>query len=283
MQTVLKPAPARARYLTLNVRAPADARDVLAALVSADERTLVGLGAPLLEALGAKDAGVAAFPARWPLFPSTQAALWLGFVHGDESREHDAVHALLQMLGERVSIVDDTACFTYKNGRDLSGYTDGIENPTGKKAERTALRAPGPLAGASVVLVQRWVHDLTAMARMSDKARDDVIGRRRKDDKELADAPPSAHVKRTAQEGFSPEAFMVRRSMPWSDARGSGLYFIAYAAEQDTHERQLHRMAGHEDGVVDALFSFTRPVTSAFFLCPARKNGRLDVRALARA
>jgi len=38
-----------------------------------------------------------------------------------------------------------------------------------------------------------------------------MFGRRRDDNEEIADAPPSAHVKRTAQESFEPEAFVLRR------------------------------------------------------------------------
>ena len=36
-------------------------------------------------------------------------------------------------------------------------------------------------------------------------------------------------------------------------------------------------MIGAEDGVVDALFSFTRPVSGAYFWCPPLKGGRLNL------
>ena len=36
------------------------------------------------------------------------------------------------------------------------------------------------------------------------------------DDPEIDEAPESAHVKRTAQESFDPEAFILRASMPSS-------------------------------------------------------------------
>ncbi len=42
-------------------------------------------------------------------------------------------------------------------------------------------------------------------------------------------------------------------------------------------EAQLLRMTGAEDGVVDALFSFTRPVSGAYFWCPPLENGRLNL------
>jgi putative iron-dependent peroxidase len=128
--------------------------------------------------------------------------------------------------------------------------------------------------------VQQWVHDLDKFAAMPRKKQDDSIGRRKSDNKELGNAPPSAHVKRTAQESFSPEAFVLRRSMPWVDARQAGLVFVAFGKSVDAFEAQLKRMAGAEDGTVDALFTFTRPVTGAYFWCPPVKNGRLDLRAI---
>jgi len=39
-------------------------------------------------------------------------------------------------------------------------------------------------------------------------------------------------------------------------------------------------MVGAEDGVADALFKFTRPLTGSYFWCPPMAKGRLDLRAL---
>ena len=78
---------------------------------------------------------------------------------------------------------------------------------------------------------------------------------------EIADAPLSAHVKRTAQESFEPPAFVLRRSMPYGGIAEHGLYFIAYGESLDRFERQLRRMAGRDDGIVDGLMAFTKAVT----------------------
>jgi len=37
----------------------------------------------------------------------------------------------------------------------------------------------------------------------------------------------------------------------------------------------MRRMIGLEDGIVDALFRFTRPVSGAYFWCPGMEGGRL--------
>jgi len=128
--------------------------------------------------------------------------------------------------------------------------------------------------------VQQWVHDFDAFERLGQPGQDLAMGRRHSDNEELADAPASAHVKRTAQESFEPEAFVLRRSMPWAQSRQAGLMFVAFGHSVDAFEAQMRRMAGVEDGIVDALFRFSRPVNGAYFWCPPVHEGRLDLRAL---
>lgn len=84
------------------------------------------------------------------------------------------------------------------------------------------------LDGGSFVAVQQWQHDLDRFAAMSGAEQDAMIGRRRDDNQEIDDAPPSAHVKRTAQESFEPEAFVLRRSMPWAGGTRAGLVFVSF-------------------------------------------------------
>jgi len=87
-------------------------------------------------------------------------------------------------------------------------------------------------------------------------------------------------VKRTAQESYDPETFMVRRSMPWASAGEQGLEFVAFVESLDRFERQLVRMMGLDDGVTDALFTFSRPVTGGYYWCPPIAGARLDLSAL---
>jgi putative iron-dependent peroxidase len=39
-------------------------------------------------------------------------------------------------------------------------------------------------------------------------------------------------------------------------------------------------MTGEEDGIVDSLFRFSRPLTGSFYYCPPVKEGRLDLSSL---
>jgi len=100
------------------------------------------------------------------------------------------------------------------------------------------------------------------------------------DNEEIDDAPASAHVKRTAQESFEPEAFVLRRSMPWSAPEGEGLVFVFFGSNLDKFEAQLRRMVGLDDGITDALFRWSRPIDGAYFWCPPTSGGRLDLSGL---
>lgn len=283
-QRVLSPPPASARFLTLRLVDDADAQDALRALAAqADPSAVVGIGAPLAARAGRTVPGLRAFPGDLaPLMPASQGELWLALLHDDRGDQLDASLRFTELLGGAFAVTDEIDCFTYRGGRDLSGFVDGTANPVGDDAVAAALiagRGPG-LDGSSFVSVQRWVHDLAALQSMPEGARDHVIGRRLADDEELADAPASAHVKRTAQEDFDPEAFVVRRSMPWGDAREHGLLFVAYGESLERFTRLARRMVGRDDGIVDALFSFSRAVSGGMYFCPPVHDGRLDLRAL---
>ena len=71
--------------------------------------------------------------------------------------------------------------------------------------------------------------------------------------------------------------FMMRRSMPWNDATRDGLMFVAFGHSLDAFETMLKRMVGLEDGITDALFRFSQPITGAYFWCPPVKDGKLDL------
>jgi putative iron-dependent peroxidase len=130
------------------------------------------------------------------------------------------------------------------------------------------------------VAVQQWLHDFDAFEAMATSEQDFAVGRRRSDNEELEDAPESSHVKRTAQESFTPEAFVLRRSMPWAMSNTAGLVFVAFGRSFDAFEAQMRRMAGLDDGIVDAMFRISKPVSGAYLWCPPVQGGKLDLRAL---
>jgi putative iron-dependent peroxidase len=111
------------------------------------------------------------------------------------------------------------------------------------------------LAGSSFVAVQQWQHHFAHFDSMLEQARNYMIDRRRVDNEELDDTLESTHAKRTAEENFDQEAFVVRRSMPSTRDEQGGLYFVVFSHSFDAFETQFHKMLGLEDDIVDALFS----------------------------
>lgn len=285
---ILAPIPPCGLSLVFRLALEADPRPALDRLRQGFDPAwgIVGLGDPLVKTLGASLPGLRPFPAlagAGCAVPSTQAALWV-FLRGAERGEvFDRSESVKALLGGAFVLEEGTDVFAYAGGRDLTGYEDGTENPKDEAAIEAALVASGAgLAGSSFVAVQRWVHDLDHFRAHSQAEQDDIFGRRRADNEEFDEAPESAHVKRTAQESYEPPAFMLRRSMPWAGAQERGLLFVAFGADLDRYERVLRRMAGLEDGIVDALFTFSRPVTGGYYWCPPVKAGRLDLSTLKR-
>jgi putative iron-dependent peroxidase len=282
---ILAPPPSAARFVSFALVAGADPIAVLRTLgdFQADPKTVIGIGLPVVEGAGCKLAGLRDFPADLAAFPATQCALWLNLAHVDRDQMFDAGRAFARRFAGALTVVEEVDAFGYRGGRDLSGFEDGTANPVGDAAVAAAIiagRGPG-LDGGSFVAVQRWVHDLEAVARMSVAARSSAVGRDLESNAELADAPASAHVKRTEQESFEdPPGFVLRRSMPYGGVREHGLNFVAYGESLDRFERQLRRMSGHDDGIPDGLLSFTRAVSGSYYFCPPVRGGHYDLRAL---
>ncbi|NPC58783.1 Dyp-type peroxidase [Caenimonas soli] len=292
---ILQPVPAVARYVLFSVAGQHEAPAVKEALkrlspLANGSDVVLGVGPSLVAALGTEVPGLHEFPdfSREEVkVPSTPGQLWV-WLRGDDLGDllhvtRKAQRALAPVFAVR-HVVDAFrhALGESGHGKDLTGYEDGTENPQGDAAVHAAFasgQGPG-LDGSSFVAVQQWVHDLDAFEALGDEAANHHFGRHRDTNEELEDAPEWAHVKRTAQESFEPEAFVLRRSMPWMMSMQAGLQFVAFGRSFDAFEAQMRRMAGHDDGVVDAMFRISRPVNGAYFWCPPMRGGQLDLRQL---
>ncbi|MBU3069433.1 Dyp-type peroxidase [Aestuariicella sp. G3-2] len=286
---ILAPVPGHGIYLSFDRLLGADSdavRKVLARVAETvdGESVVLGLGAPLLQSLQVEVAGIKPFPTMMAAgvnVPATQHDLWLWVREDDEGEAFHRAAALIQVLEDGFELAFRVDGFKYREGRDLTGYVDGTENPMGDEALEAAIVGSGePLAGSSFVAVQLWQHDFGAFHGMEQTQKDHVIGRRLSDNVELEDAPESAHVKRTAQEDFDPQAFVLRRSTSWREGTSGGLHFVAFGCSFYAFEAQMQRMIGVEDGIVDGLFQISRPLTGEYYWCPAVLNGVLDLSPL---
>jgi putative iron-dependent peroxidase len=250
---------------------------------------VVGVGPSLVKALGADVPGLHEFPDMSgpdAKVPSTPGTLWC-WIRGDDLGNllhltRKVQKALAPVFAVRHVVDAFRHAWSGTHGRDLTGYEDGTENPEGEAAEEAAFahgQGPG-IDGSSFVAVQQWVHDLDAFEALAEDDANHHFGRHRVTNEELEDSPEWAHVKRTAQESFEPQAFLLRRSMPWMMSMQAGLNFVAFGKSFDAFEAQMRRMSGLEDGIVDAMFRISKPVNGAYYWCPPMREGKLDLRQL---
>ena len=96
----------------------------------------------------------------------------------------DLCFELAQRLVERLrgsaEVVEEVHGFKSFDERDLLGFVDGTENPVGAAApEAVVIGEEDPaFAGGSYVLVQRYLHDLTAWDALSGASRSGSSGAR---------------------------------------------------------------------------------------------------------
>jgi putative iron-dependent peroxidase len=181
---------------------------------------------------------------------------------------------LRRELGHAVEVAEEVHGFRYLDARDLTGFIDGTENPKGRERAGAALigREDPAFAGGSFVFTQRYVHDLARWQGLSVREQEGVIGRRKRDSRELSERtkPATAHIARTVIVEDGEELEILRHSFPYGTTSECGLFFIAYTRDLAIPEKMLLRMMGAAgDGLHDRLMEFTRAVSGANFFAPS--------------
>jgi porphyrinogen peroxidase len=183
---------------------------------------------------------------------------------------------IMTRLGTAVSPVDEVHGFRYFDDRDLIGFVDGTENPTGPAAVKAAIIGPEDpdFAGGSYVIVQKYLHDVDGWNALPTEEQERIIGRTKLSDIELDDAvkPASAHNALTTITEGGEEIQIVRDNMPFAAvSRGDfGTYFIGYARSPRTTEQMLANMfIGRPPGNYDRLLDFSTAVTGTLFFVPS--------------
>jgi len=201
------------------------------------------------------------------VMPATQhdAVLWLSGSAYDVV--FDAARGAIGELGGLAAVAEDTSSWPYRHDLDLTGFIDGTENPTLIEAQETVLVPDGsPGAGGTVLLLQKWPHDVTAWEALPVEEQERVIGRTKADSVELEDRPEDSHVASTDQDVFG---HIFRRNTPYGTVTDHGTMFVGFAAEKAPLETMLESMAGLKSGARDALTRYSHPVTGAYYFVPS--------------
>lgn len=183
---------------------------------------------------------------------------------------------IMDGLRGAVTVQDEVHGFRYFDQRNLLGFADGIENPVGAEADDavTIGREDPRFAGGSYVIVQKYLHDLTAWNALSTEAQEDAMGRSKLSGLEMDDEvkPSNSHVALTvltASDGTEPQ--ILRDNMPFGNPGSGefGTYFIGYSRSPAVTEEMMRRMfVGEPPGNHDRLLDFSTAATGCLFFVP---------------
>jgi putative iron-dependent peroxidase len=183
---------------------------------------------------------------------------------------------IMWRLGDAVTAVDEVHGFRYFDDRDLLGFVDGAENPRGARMVEAAIVGveDSAFAGGSYVIVQKYLHDLSAWNAVPTEAQERIVGRTKLADIELDDSikPTSAHNALTVIAENGRELQILRANMPFGQAGTGefGTYFIGYCRTPRVTEQMIENMfVGRPPGNYDRLLDFSRAVTGALFFAPS--------------
>jgi putative iron-dependent peroxidase len=183
---------------------------------------------------------------------------------------------IMARIGSAVLPADEVHGFRYFDDRDLIGFVDGTENPSGQEAiDAVLVGAEDPIfAGGSYVIVQKYLHDIAGWNALPTEAQERIIGRKKLSDIELDESvkPTSSHSSLTTIVEDGKEIKILRDNMPFGrPTQGEfGTYFIGYSRSPGTIEQMLENMfVGRPPGNYDRLLDFSRAVTGNLFFVPS--------------
>ena len=184
----------------------------------------------------------------------------------------DMARSVIRDLAGQASLADETSSWSYRHDRDLTGFIDGSENPTLLDAPVAALLPEGvPGAAGTVLLLQKWKHNVAAWEALPIAQQERIMGRTKPESIELQNKPSDSHVARTDQDEFGN---IFRRNMPYGTVGDHGTVFVGFSADQKRLARMLDSMAGLATGTRDALTRFTQPLTGSYYFVPSVESLR---------
>jgi putative iron-dependent peroxidase len=184
---------------------------------------------------------------------------------------------LVGRLSAVAEVVDEVHGFRSFDERDLLGFVDGTENPSGSAAVNAVhIGEEDPsYAGGCYTIVQKYLHDLPAWNELPVEYQEQAVGRTKLQDVELPDdlKPSNSHVAlNTIVDPDGNQLQIVRHNMPFGRVGVAefGTYFIGYARTPAVIEEMLDNMfVGKPPGNHDRILDFSTAVTGSLFFVPS--------------
>lgn len=208
--------------------------------------------------------------------PSTPGDLLIHLRCADAGMCFELARQITDQLAESATVVDEVHGFKYFDQRDLLGFVDGTENPEGNDALKAVLVGDDDPAyrGSTYIIVQKYLHDLTAWKKLTVEEQQNAIGRTKAEDIELPDdeKPSNSHVAlNTIEDADGNQRQILRDNMPFGrvSEQEFGTYFIGYAADPGITEEMLRNMfLGKPEGNYDRILDFSTAKTGCLFFAP---------------
>ncbi|WP_158972262.1 Dyp-type peroxidase [Paraglaciecola sp. L3A3] len=191
----------------------------------------------------------------------------------------DICHAIgtevIQLLKPHVDLYEEISGFRYLDGRDLTGFVDGTENPKGMRKFAVAIVGDQDqeFAGGSYIHVQRYRHLMTKWQLLAVHNQEEIFGRSKADNIEFDSDKKAqfAHTKRTnLKDADGKSVEILRQSMPYGNMTVQGLYFISCASSPKPFTDMLRSMIfGDEQGEYDKLLDYTVAETGCAYFAPS--------------
>lgn len=191
----------------------------------------------------------------------------------------DICHAIgaevIQLLQPHVDLYEEVRGFRYLDGRDLTGFVDGTENPKGMRKFNVALVGDQDLdfTGGSYIHIQRYRHNMKKWQQLEVSEQEEIIGRKKADNIKLKsdDTAPFSHIQRTSlKDEYGNNLEILRQNMPYGDMTIQGLYCVSCAKSPKPFTDILKsRILGDAEGNYDKLLDFTSAETGGAFFAPS--------------
>jgi len=211
--------------------------------------------------------------------PSTQSDLffWIqGIDMGVVFDQAMQIHNSLQKVAE---LTLEQQGFDYHHNLDLIEFEDGTANPKTDelKIDAAVIPAGEPGEGGSLVLSQKWVHDMAKWATVPVHCQEGIVGRTKDENIELEgdSMPDDSHISRTDLKVDGVAMKIYRRSAPFGTVQEKGLMYLAFGCELIRFSSQLESMYGlTEDKKIDQLINYSRAVSGSYWFAPAEEDLR---------